>query len=141
MATVHNLTLIIIGLAGGLSVGAGYVAFITVLGIIPRLMQLTKSFCRIREYEWAVIMGVLAGTTISLFPVQLAANAAVMAPIGLLSGMFIGMLAAALTEVLNVFPTLAKRIGVYEWIIALMMAIALGKVAGSLFHWLYYVKL
>ena len=34
---------IVIGLAGGLAAGAGFVAFLTVLGIIPRLMQLTKN--------------------------------------------------------------------------------------------------
>ncbi|AHA58148.1 stage V sporulation protein AB [Geobacillus genomosp. 3] len=49
------------------------------------------------------------------------------------------MLAAALTEVLNVWPILAKRIGVDDKIVILLMAIAFGKVAGSLFHWLYFV--
>ena len=34
---------IFIGFAGGVSVGAGYVAFLAVLGIIPRLTQLTKT--------------------------------------------------------------------------------------------------
>lgn len=53
--------------------------------------------------------------------------------------MFVGMLAAALTEVLNVLPILAKRIGFSGKIIILLMAIVFGKIAGSLFHWLYFI--
>jgi stage V sporulation protein AB len=49
------------------------------------------------------------------------------------------MLAAALTEVLNVFPILAKRIGIADKIVILLMAIVFGKVAGSLFHWPYFI--
>ncbi|KAB7708863.1 stage V sporulation protein AB [Bacillus aerolatus] len=140
MSGIHSLLLAFIGLASGLAVGAGFVAFITVLGIIPRLMQLTRTWKQIRSYEWAVIAGVLAGTFVSFMPVMFHLPALLLVPVGLLSGIFIGLLAAALTEVLNVFPILAKRIGIHERIIALMMAIALGKVAGSLFHWLYFIN-
>ena len=62
-------------------------------------------------------------------------------PIGLADGIFNGMLAAALTEVLNVFPILSKRIGIQEKIIYLLMALVLGKIAGSLFQWIYFVDL
>ena len=34
---------IFVGLAGGFATGAGFVAFLTVLGVIPRLTQLTKT--------------------------------------------------------------------------------------------------
>jgi stage V sporulation protein AB len=50
------------------------------------------------------------------------------------------MLAAALTEVLNVFPILAKRIGVDGKIAILLMAFVFGKVFGSLFQWIYFVN-
>lgn len=139
MTLLHDLLLACAGFAGGLAVGAGYVGFITVLGIIPRLMQITATWEKIRSYEWAVIAGVLAGTLVNFIPFTLGLPPFVLIPVGLLSGIFIGLLAAALTEVLNVFPILAKRIGIHAHIIALMMAIALGKVAGSLFHWLYLV--
>ncbi|EEL69153.1 Stage V sporulation protein AB [Bacillus mycoides DSM 2048] len=60
--------------------------------------------------------------------------------LGIFCGTFIGMLAAALTEVLNVLPILAKRVRVEEKIIVLLVALVLGKVIGSLFHWIYFVK-
>ena len=50
------------------------------------------------------------------------------------------MMAAALTEVLNVWPILAKRIGVDDKIVILIMAIVFGKIFGSLFHWIYFVR-
>lgn len=61
--------------------------------------------------------------------------------IGLCSGIFVGMLAAALTEVLNVFPILAKRIGLEQKLVIILMAIVFGKIVGSLFHWLIFVDL
>ncbi len=49
------------------------------------------------------------------------------------------MMTAALTEVLNVWPILAKRIGVDDKIVILLMALVFGKIFGSLFHWIYFV--
>ncbi len=128
-----------IGLSAGLAVGAGFVAFLTVLGIIPRLMQLTKTISYVRLYEWAVILGALIGGVLSLLNPIFDLSSYWLSVIGLLDGIFIGMLAAALTEVLNVIPLLTKRIGMERNMLVLLSAIVLGKVVGSLFHWLYFV--
>ena len=137
--TISILLLCFVGLAGGLAVGSGFVAFLTVLGIIPRLTQLTKTMKMIHSYEWAVVIGALVGSLFSLNEFRLGFSPFILVPIGLMSGVFVGMLAAALTEVLNVLPILTKRIGINDRIITLLMAIVLGKVLGSLFHWLYFV--
>ncbi|MDT9024729.1 stage V sporulation protein AB [Rossellomorea yichunensis] len=137
--TISVLITVFIGFAGGLAVGSGFVAFLTVLGIIPRLTQLTKTMKMIHHYELAVITGALAGGFVSLNNYTLHFSPLVLMPIGLASGVFIGLLAAALTEVLNVFPILAKRIGIEGQIVILIMAIVFGKIVGSLFHWLYLV--
>ncbi|RFU67783.1 stage V sporulation protein AB [Peribacillus saganii] len=128
-----------IGLAGGLAVGAGFVAFISVLGIIPRLIQLTKTEKLIHSYQFAAVLGAVAGGWISLQDTTFGFWKFFLIPIGLANGIFNGMLAAALTEVLNVWPILAKRIGLQEKIVYLLMAIVLGKVFGSLFQWVYFV--
>ncbi|WP_081415950.1 stage V sporulation protein AB [Peribacillus kribbensis] len=138
---ISILAVILVGLAGGLAVGTGFVAFLTVLGIVPRLTQLTKTVTKARYYEWAVILGAAAGGWFSLRDHTFHLPPLILAGIGTANGVFNGMLAAALTEVMNVLPILSKRIGVQEKIIYLMMAIVLGKVAGSLFQWLYYVDL
>lgn len=132
---------LIVGLASGFAVGAGFVAFLTVLGVIPRLTQLTKTMQLIHYYEVAIIFGVIAGTWLGLQEIKLHWTKWVLMPIGLADGIFNGMIAAALTEVLNVFPILAKRMGIQEKIIYLLMALVFGKIVGSLFQWLYFVDL
>ncbi|OXS80320.1 stage V sporulation protein AB [Domibacillus enclensis] len=135
------LLILFLGVSGGLATGAGYVAFITVLGVIPRLMSATKTKSRIHSYELALVLGVLAGTLLHIFPVHLHLPAASTVLIGLFSGLFIGMAAAALTEVLNVFPILSRRAGVFHNINGLMMAVALGKTTGSLIQWILFWKM
>jgi len=139
--TLKILLTIFVGFAGGLSVGAGFVAFLTVLGVIPRLTQLTKTMKYIYMYEWGVVFGATTGGWIGLRETIHHFSSFVMIPIGLANGIFVGMLAAALTEVLNVWPILAKRIGVQEKLIILLTAIVFGKIIGSLFHWIYFVDL
>jgi stage V sporulation protein AB len=136
--TISVVIIIFLSLAGGLSVGAGFVAFLTVFGIIPRLTQLTKTMKLIHWYEWAVVLGAVTGTLASLREYSFNFSSYLLAPLGLADGVFVGMLAGALTEVLNVFPILAKRVGVEDRIVILLMAIVFGKVFGSLFHWIYF---
>lgn len=128
-----------IGLAGGVAVGSGFVAFLTVLGIIPRLVQLSKTKRFVRGYEWSVVFGAVAGTWCGLRDVTFELPPSPLIIIGLCFGVFVGMLAAALYEVLNVLPILTKRVGADEKLLALLMALVLGKVFGSLFHWTYYI--
>ncbi|WP_426453474.1 stage V sporulation protein AB [Paenibacillus sp. S-38] len=128
--------LVFTGLAGGLAVGSGLVAFLVVLDIIPRLAQLTRSYAKIRWYEGAVICGALFFTLTDFFEWEYGLFPLASSIFGLLAGCFVGMLAAALTEVINVLPILAKRIGMESYIIWLLMAMILGKVLGALAEWL-----
>ena len=137
---VDYVMVVIIGFAGGLAVGCGFVAFLAVLGIIPRLAQLTKTPQFIREYEWSIVFSAVFGAWVSLRNDHFHLSHLLLIPIGLGAGIFVGMLAAALTEVLNVLPILAKRIGIHEQILLLLMAIVLGKMFGSLFHWTLFVS-
>jgi stage V sporulation protein AB len=128
----------IIGLAGGLAVGGGFVAFLVVLDIIPRLVQLSKSYNSIHLYEGAVVTGVMVWSTMDFFSLQLKLSPICTGYVGLLAGCFVGMLAAALTEVINVLPIMAKRLGMDGYMMWLLIAMILGKVLGSLFEWLVY---
>jgi stage V sporulation protein AB len=129
-----------VGLAGGLAVGSGFVAFITVLDLIPRLAQITRSFRKTASFEISVVSGVVAATLADFFDVRLSFYPTGAAVIGAFSGVFVGMLAAALAEVLNVFPILAKRLQLGHYLTWLLIAMVLGKVAGSLFDWIWYQK-
>lgn len=136
---ISILEVLFLGVASGLAVGSGFVAFLTVLGFIPRLTQLTKTVKMIQYYEWAVVIGVIAGVYASLRDPVIGVSKYTLIPLGLTGGVFVGMLAASLTEVLNVIPILAKRIRMDGEIIYLIMAIVMGKIFGSIFQWVYFI--
>jgi len=138
MTLLANALLVTIGLAGGIAVGSGFVAFITVLDIIPRLTLISKTFRSIPIYEYAIILGVLSFTWVDFRDLVIRLSLILLIVIGLAMGIFVGLLAAALTEVINVIPILAKRLKMESHIIYLLMAMAFGKVAGSLFQWLFF---
>jgi len=127
---------IFIGLAGGLAVGSGMVAFLVVLDVLPRLAQITRSYRSIRWYEGAVVSGSLLFTITDFFNISYSLFPLSTAVFGLFAGGFVGMLAGALTEVVNVLPILAKRIGLGPYMIWLLSAMIFGKVFGSLLDWL-----
>lgn len=140
MIIIEILIEIFVGFASGLAVGAGLVAFLTVLGIVPRLIQLSKTSRFMETYEASVVIGSLVGVFFSFSEIVLNLPTIFVVIWGSLHGVFIGMLAAALTEVLNVFPLLAKRIGLENHLIWLLMAIVFGKIFGSIFQWTVFVK-
>jgi stage V sporulation protein AB len=138
--TFINLLEAIIGFSGGLAVGSGFVAFLTVLGIIPRLIQLSRSSHLLKVYTGCVVLGSIVGTYFSFTNVTWSHPVILLSLWGIFHGIFNGMLAAALTEVLNVFPLLSKRIGLDTKIVILIMAVVFGKIIGSLFQWLILVR-
>lgn len=140
LTILTHLLEVLIGFSAGLAVGAGYVAFITILGIVPRLIQLSKTEMFLPIYTACILVGSLFGTYLSFTSVVWNNSVFFIAVWGLLQGIFNGMLAAALAEVLNVFPILYKRIGIEKYLLWLLMAIVFGKIAGSLFQWLYFMK-
>lgn len=135
--TIRSMLLVLIGLSGGFAVGSGLVAFITVLDIIPRLTQLTNSFRYIRWYEWALVSGAVFFTVTDFFAIVIRLPIISMTMYGLIAGVFVGTLAAGLTEVLNVFPILAKRLSMDRYILAFLMAMVFGKVIGSILQWIF----
>ncbi len=139
MQLFQFIIIIMIGLAGGLAVGSGMVAFITVLDIIPRLSQLIKGYQYITWFQRALMIGAVSFTWFDFRGTVFHLPSFLTVIIGSFAGIFVGMLAGALTEVLNVLPILAKRLNMAHVIIILLMAMVFGKIAGSLFHWLIYI--
>ena len=64
MDLLGDFLLVVIGLAGGLAVGSGLVAFITVLDIVPRLTLLTRTLGHVRHYQYAIVTGAVGATWI-----------------------------------------------------------------------------
>jgi len=131
----------IIGFSSGLVIGAAFVAILTVLGVIPRLIQLSHTGYSVNKFVFVLLLGGLFGTYLSFTNVPWNFPVIFLLLWGAFHGIFNGMLAAALVEILNVFPLLTKRIGLERYLLVLLTAIVFGKVAGSLFQWMYFSKL
>ncbi|MFD1270111.1 stage V sporulation protein AB [Paenibacillus motobuensis] len=127
-----------LGFAGGIAVGAGVIALFIVLDMIPRLAQITRTFDKVHWYEGAMVSGSFIGTIADFWNWKIAGPGLFSGVVGLFNGIFIGMLAAALTEVLNVLPIIAKRLHMQRYLFGLLLAMVFGKVAGSLFEWFIY---
>lgn len=125
--------------AGG-AISAGYVAFITLLGVFQKLAEKIKAYKNSRTIENLIILGVTTGNLIYLFNLNLH-------PYGewglfifvLIGGIFTGCLAGALAETLNVFPIISRRFSIRVYLPYVLIAAAFGKLAGSFIH-LYLLR-
>lgn len=130
-----DLFLILIGLICGFSVAAGTFALIAGLGLVPRLAGKTSVASYVVPLENAVIYGGVFGAVIALFeqiPLRIGCWFTVL--YGLSAGVFIGCLAVALAEVLNVFPLMFRRAGIKQGLNLMVFFFALGKTAGALYY-------
>lgn len=132
---------VFIGFSGGLAVGGGFIAFLMLLNIIPRLLQISQTKHLLNVYISCVILGAFAGTYLSFTDHSIGQSSLFLSVWGIFHGIFNGMLIAALAEVLNIFPIISKRIGMKRYLYAFLMAIVFGKVIGSLFQWLILITL
>ncbi|MFF2482103.1 stage V sporulation protein AB [Paenibacillus sp. NPDC058071] len=134
-----NLFIVLLGVSGGLAVGSGLVALLIVLDLIPRLAQLGRAYRQSPWFETAVTFGSVYWSFADFLDWEISIPGQFpLIAIGLLDGIFVGMLAAALTEVMNVLPILAKRMNLSKYMVSLVMAMVLGKTLGSLFDWLVF---
>jgi stage V sporulation protein AB len=116
-------------------------AFITAIGIVPRLAQKTGTQIHCRVYESSIAIGGIFGTALGFLNFNLPAGFAglgsvLLVVISLFIGIFIGSLAMSLAEVLDVMPVLTRRGNITRGVFFFVLAIAFGKLAGSLLYFM-----
>src|SRR5699024_944568 len=121
---------IVVGLSSGIVIGSAFLAMLTFLGVIPRLMQWVKNTYNGKAFPASLLIGTLYGTYLTFTGSSIMFGFPFLVVWGLLQGIFNGMLVAALVEVLHVFPMISKRLGLRDKIRYLMMAVVFGKIAG-----------
>jgi len=128
--------LIILCLSAGIAVGSALASFITLLDIVPRLMQLTNSYKKLSLYQIIIMVATITSVIMDFFNLSVYSNIFFLIPIGFFIGGFIGLIASALAEILNVIPVLENKLRLKELLPIPVLAISLGKVVGSLIDWL-----
>lgn len=124
----------LIGISFGAAVAAGLFAFITTVGVVTRLAAGTKTAKHIKLYETVAIFGVTLANGFDLYQWEIFGGVIVRSLCGLFFGVFVGCLAAALAEVVNVFPVMTQRIKLRVGMPYLVLAFALGKGFGAWYH-------
>lgn len=126
------------GLSAGGIVAAGVFAFLAIIGVFPRLIGKTKTRDHILLYETVIILGGTLGNLLDLyeFPVPLAGAVGhvLLLIFGVAVGVFVGCLVMSLAETLNTLPVIVRRIHLAVGLQYIILAVALGKMAGSLWY-------
>ena len=135
---MEKVFLVIMGFSSGTVVSAGIIAFITAMGIVPRMAERTQTKQYIRFYEDTILLGGIFAVAITLFEVQLNFHPIVVGIYAFAVGSFMGILAVALAEVLNVMPILMRRTRIIKGLPWLLFALTLGKVIGSFMY--FYIE-
>lgn len=135
------MLMIIVAFAGGMAVAGAFVAFITLIGIIPALARQERFFWKrlnmgtaMYLYESLMIAGVFGGTLVSLYEPKIPFGVPGLLIYTFLGGMFTGCLVGALEETLNVFPIISRRTDLRHGMSYLLAAVAAGKCIGSIIY-------
>lgn len=140
---LERLFLALLGGSFGLMTAGGVFTVLLAVGLIPRFAGKTHTGNRVFLYENMVILGTILGGAMSVFEWSAAPmgslGALFVVCYGLFAGIFIGSLAMAIAEMLNSIPIFARRIGFRHGLGIVVSAMALGKLAGSLFY--FYNKM
>lgn len=136
---------------------AGVFTVLTAIGLVPRFAGKTHTNKYVFLFENMIIAGTIVGSFFSIWPQYsmfgpaLMQNGMVnpkvyevignilMAAYGVFSGMFVGCLALAIAEMLDSIPILTRRIGFRHGLGMAVLSMALGKVVGSIAHFVFQI--
>ena len=160
---VKQFLLGVIGISSGLIVSAGVFTVLISVGLIPRFAGKMHVARKIFVLEETVVIGTLAGGFFSIFSDwgqvgafvrkhELFGNGATegvwnltgtifLIVFGVFAGIFVGCLALAIAEMLNTIPIFARRIGFRHGLGIAILAVALGKLTGSIIYFTQQVNM
>ena len=127
----ETVALFFLGLVSGIIIAGGLFAFVVKVGVITRLVTATRTANYIPIYEDVLVVGVKIANSISLYQFRTSYMGFVLPVCGLFSGIYVGCLAVALAEVVNVMPVFARRVKLKYGMSLLIVAFAIGKMLGT----------
>ena len=92
------------GFCAGIIVAGGVSGLLIGLSIVPRYAGITHTADHIFLYEDMSLLGTVAGTIVTLFPVRIPLGPFFLAVCGVFFGIFLGGWILALAEIAKVFP-------------------------------------
>lgn len=131
---IRQIIIVVIGFCSGFVIAGGLYSFIAMVGVLTRLATRTKTASKVMLYEDCVTFGAAIGNLVSLMHIPVRLGPVLAALFGVFSGIFVGCLAIALAEVLNVIPTFARRVKLKRGLTGILVMMSMGKLVGTLFQ-------
>jgi stage V sporulation protein AB len=143
------------GICFGVLTAAGVFTVLSAVSLVPRFIGKTHSAKEIKLYENMIIYGTTIGGIFSVVGDELrlgefflrtvgvsegiwkALAFVILAAGGLFSGMLVGCLALAIAEMLDSIPIFTRRISFRHGLGLVVLCMAVGKLVGSLFYFVY----
>ena len=136
MEILRSITAVLVGFSSGLVVSGAVFAFITVIGAVPRMAHKTSTRPHVKIYESSIMLGGMFGVLNTIFRLYIPIGSIGVILLSVGNGIFVGVLAMSLAEVLDVIPILTRRGRIQHGMFFFVLAIAAGKLAGSLLYFL-----
>jgi len=127
---------ILIGLAGGLAIGASITAFFVVLGVTANIIKWSKKEDYLIFFQISLVVGALLSCLVYFFDFTVKHFEFLTIPLGLLIGIFVGTIISALTETLDIITVAVNKLRIKKWVYLIVIVILLGKIIGSLIFFL-----
>ena len=153
---IKQIFMAILGASFGFVVSGGVFTVLISVGLMPRFAGKMHIAGHIFILEEMVVLGTIAGDFLSVFSdyghigewvlsrevfgaghtgaVWYVVGSIGLILFGIFSGIFVGCLALAIAEMLNTIPIFSRRIGFRHGLGIAILAVALGKLAGSLIY-------
>lgn len=134
---INKILLAWTAFGAGIAVAGGFVAFISLIGIVTRLAGITKTADAIMLYEDSMMLGLILCNILSLYSLELTWIGRFLSHLlilsgGFFTGIFVGCLAGALAEVVNIIPIFSRRMKLRKGFPYMVKAAAVGKCIGCL---------
>ncbi|MEG0014164.1 MAG: stage V sporulation protein AB [Cellulosilyticaceae bacterium] len=134
---IARILSIIWGAGTGVVFGTAIVSFLSMIGVIPRLATKPKIRSHYLALGTAASLGITVGTILYIWEVYLPLPSIIIGLFALAFGMFVGCLAVAIAEVLDVIPIMKRRFKLKKGVHLIILMLALGKLVGALYYWVY----
>ena len=160
---IRQILMAVLGTSFGFIVSGGVFTVLISVGLIPRFAGKMHIAKHIFILEEMVVLGTLVGDFVSVFSdnaylgewilsrdvfgtaltetVWSIIGNVLVIMFGAFSGIFVGTLALAIAEMLNTIPIFSRRIGFRHGLGIAILAVALGKLVGSLIYFTQSVYL
>lgn len=125
--------------SGGVVVGGAIAALITLIQVMPRLMQLTETRQYLKLYEDFFIAGTFIFSLLYFTDYYIKVGNFIIVILGLIFGTFVGIFGSAIAETLDVLPIISKKFKIKKKFEAIVIALLIGKTLGSLYYFIVYM--